>query len=587
MEGVVWFGFALLLLSPTFQPSLSQLNPWDESVYIDAGRRLLEGQHLTQLAFSPLSSIFYALMILPFRYAPTWMAQAAGLGRLLLFALIWWGAWLVTGEMGQQMKLPALQRIAAGLFLVTPISGTMLSFPSDPLFAGFAALCLWQVLSWQRSGERRGLVWSSIFLGLATLGRNDGLVLVPVLLCLAFLGPSQGAERRPSSPKSALFFGRAALARLLASAIPFLLVVGGYCLLYGLQSGSFDTGLPERTYDNFEAGQQVIYAGTGTQNVVVESKLEARRIFGSPEENGFSPLRAIQRNPAVYFQRLRAALARLPEQVLDAYSQRFSILLVALALRGVWETIRRKQLLLLAALALWPLHLASGLVITLFRSGHLLFPFYVVFGLAGAGAASLLSQIEAKRWKECAAWVGGLALLSISAWAANKLAIYYGTIMLLAVLLALAVLRLVGRPENNPGFWPTALLLLFAAGVILRGGFPSPSRPDLGADPQQQAVTALANAFPPGSLVAAGAPGPVWAARMTYGGLASTDVPSELDSFHFVDWLRGQGFQAVYIDYSLYVDNPAIWALIEEQIGSGLERIYQSSDGDLQILKIK
>jgi hypothetical protein len=182
--------------------------------------------------------------------------------------------------------------------------------------------------------------------------------------------------------------------------------------------------------------------------------------------------------------------------------------------------------------------------------------------------------------------MGGLVVLALATWAANKLAIYFGAVLLLAVLLALAVIRLGGKLESHASFWPTALLLL-AGGVILRGGFPSPARPDLEADPQQQAVTALASIYPPGTLVAAASPGPIWAARMTYGGLASTDFPSQMDSSQLVNWLRVQGFQAIYVDYSLYVDNPAIWALILEQIGSGLERIYQSSDGDLQILKIK
>ena len=106
-------------------------------------------------------------------------------------------------------------------------------------------------------------------------------------------------------------------------------------MFYGIQTGDFTIGTIERTYDNFEAGHQSIYSGEGEINPVFEAKQEARRVFGTPEENNYSVFRAIARSPSVYLQRVVSEASKLPRQVLNAYGIRLAVPLVRFAARGL------------------------------------------------------------------------------------------------------------------------------------------------------------------------------------------------------------------------------------------------------------
>jgi hypothetical protein len=460
--------------------------------------------------------------------------------------------------------------------LVSPFVTGFLSFPSDPLFAALAALSLWQLLGYYHARENKRLWASSAFMGLAALARNDGLILFFILVGLSlFLGVQTRQWRGV----------------LAATLIPFATLVGGYVLFYGLRTGHFELGTLQRTYENFEAGQQVIFAGSGSLNPVAESKLEARRYFGAPEENHFSILTAIRRNPRVYLQRLKVAVKGLPEQFLHAYGIRFAVLFVLLALRGIFELLRQRRYALLAILCLWPAHLLTGFVITLFRPGHLLFPFYVVLALASIGLTALLKGLDSRR--ERYAWLAALLGLAVYGLADNKLAVFYGAAVFLVGLWiayrsdSRPVLPPVDEPYTARPPSTVALLILLCAGLIIHGDFPSPVIPQLGADAREQAVVYLADNLPQGTLVAAASPGPVWMAKMTYAGLAATDVPVDKNSDEFVTWMRDQDIRAVLVDHSLSSENPRLWELIQPQIGTALERVFSGEQGDIQVLLIK
>ena len=370
---------------------------------------------------------------------------------------------------------------------------------------------------------------------------------------------------------------------LLAGLAPFIVLVGGYVLLQGAVTGETGLGTLKRTYLNFEAGQESIYAGTGALNPVVEARLEARRIFGTAEENNNSVFQAIRRNPGVYLQRVRAVTLGLPRRLLDAYGLRFAALLFLLAGRGVLALIRRRDFALLAAFLLWPVHLATGFLITIFRLGHLQFPYYIVFGLAAIGLTALLANLADRR--ERLGWT--IALLSLSAYSllADKLAIYYGAALLL-VGIWVAYALTVARGERSAGA-PVAALVILAAGLVIRGNFPSPYFPSLGEGAKEQAAVYMSEHLPPTSKVAAGSPGVVWMARMKYANLTSPDVPREKDSDEFLAWMIQQDIEAVYVDHSLYNSNPFIWDLLKPQIGQGLERVFVGDEGDIQVLIVK
>jgi hypothetical protein len=559
---ILMFLVNFFLVYAIFLPNLSDINPWDEASYVSAGQKLIDEGGLPSIGGNPLKSVLFGLTYLPFRNSPYWMVQSISLARIILFFLLWIGVYLIARELTDF----APTEIALGIFLVTPLSIEMLRFPTDPLFASFAALSLWQLLRYKRTGARKHLAFSSFFMAMAAFARNDGLILFIIFFLLAlFL-----SWRRKDLWRSILF-----------SLVPFLCLVGGYLLIYGLRTGNFSLGTMERTYENFESGQQVIYSGDGDFNPVIGSRLEAQRLFGTAEENNNSIFRAISRNPTEYLKRLSAEAKRLPQLILRAYGIRFALLLFLLAGRGVVELLKRKEFALLFIFILWPMHLITGFLITLFRTGHLQFPFYIVFILASIGLFALLSKLRSRieiGWVTIVLF--GCSLYGI---VDNKLAIFYGAAILLIGLWILFIYQVQHEmPKMN-----LMLLLLLCAGIIIRGEFPSPKIRVLGSDPEEQAVEFMIKTFPPDTVFAAGAPGVVLAAKFHCAVLASDDVPQDRSSSEFLLWLRNQGVDALYVDYDLYNGLPVLWDLIEPQIGVGLERVFEVERGNYQILVFK
>jgi len=264
---------------------------------------------------NPLASLFFGITYLPFRNSTFWMLKSISLARFLLFSLIWWSTYLVAKEL-REFSPPI---VVLGILFVTPLSIEILRFPTDPLFVSLAALSLWQLFRYKHTNDRRHLALASILMALAALARVDGLILFAILFFLAMV---INYERKKLWSSIA------------AVLVPFVVILGGIILIRGLVTGNYETGIPERTYANFESGQQVAFQGSGELNAVVESRIEARRLFGTAEENDNSPFKAIARNPDSYTQRLVATIRALPAKLLRAYGIRFAAVLLYLAIRG-------------------------------------------------------------------------------------------------------------------------------------------------------------------------------------------------------------------------------------------------------------
>ena len=171
---------------------------------------------------------------------------------------------------------------------------------------------------------------------------------------------------------------------------------------------------------------------------------------------------------------------------------------------------RRREYVTLAVLCLWPMHLVTGVLITLFRIGHLLFPFYVVLVLAGIGVAAALrgsaDRTEALGRGVC---LTGLAVYGL---VDHKL-----EINIVVVVFGLGkwfARQAWAAPAREARSRTVALLALLCSGLVLRGSLPSPKIPMIGSAPVKQALRYLAEHYDPGTAVAAGAPRIPWAARM-------------------------------------------------------------------------
>lgn len=549
-----------LLMHALFFPNFSEINPWDEASYLHRGMTFMETGTLPVFSTNPLTTLFYGLTYLPFRASPLWMVHSCSLSRFILFALLWLAAYLVAREL-ETYAPPAL---TLGFMFVTTLTLRSMRFPSDPLFAALAGLSFSQFLHYRNTKRVNSLWWASLFMVLAAMARNDGLTLFPILAFLTLLQAVSYHQMR-----------RAALRIFL----PFILILGGYLAIFTAVTGDFDMGTAGRTYDAFEVGHLVIMENLGEGEPVLQAPAAARAVFGTPEENNYNVFRAILRAPAVYVERLLAAIKDTPATFLLAYS-RLAYLIPLFAVRGLVELIRRRQYMLALVFCLWPAHLVTSYITTVVRQGHLIFPYYAAFALSAIGLWSLLKELPQRpeRWIWRTAFAA-IVIFSIVDQHPSTGYVYGLVWMTLEFILLLKR----AQPAMPAG---EVLLILLAAGLVLHGSYPQPKIRQLGQEAEEQALILAAGVLEPEMNIAAFAPGFAWALGTDYIGLASPDTPTSRSPEGFVDWLRSQNVQLVYIDPALSQSSPTALHLLQAQIGRQLTSIYSNGSGSIQVLEV-
>lgn len=558
MAALGLFLLSLLLNWSSFFPTLSEINPWDEAGYVKTGQEMLNGV-IPNFAGSPLTAALYAIINLVFRNSPFWLIHSVTAGRLIAFALIWVSAYSI----GRRLMPYATPMIMLCMLLAAPFYIKMLRFPSDPFFMAFAVLGLSELLAFKKAPGTRSVTAAGIFISLAAATRNDGLVILMVafiwLVVFVFV---KHIDKR----------------MILGFIAPCIILIGGYVLFYGSRSGIYSLGTGERTYDNFEAGQISVYSGEAGVNAAVDAKREARRLFGTPEENDYSVIKAILRNPQAYQQRLIQVCRELPGQIIKAYSGKWVAPLVFWAVWGIVVLCKKRQWSLLSLLLLWFAPFLSGFVITIFRTGHLLFPSMVVLSFAAFGLQDYASRCRESRIR----WIGlgAMLLLLLIGFIFSELVVIYAAGLSVAAML-LAWLGFTVLPERfkRPAL---PLLLLLAVGLILHGPFSGIQSVSSETPPEEQALLVMLDELPSKSRVLAGSPGVVYAANMTYLGLSSTDVPIFNSIQDFDEWLTAQEVAAIYIDQSLIIDNQAYWVLLQG-ISDKYQVVYQDPAGEIQV----
>ena len=96
----------------------------------------------------------------------------------------------------------------------------ILDNPTDALFAAMSGFAFWKLITYYETREEKQLGWISCFLGLAALSRNDGLVLFVIFVVLSLLFLRSSVNK---------------IKHLLYTALPFLIFVFGYFLIYGFE----------------------------------------------------------------------------------------------------------------------------------------------------------------------------------------------------------------------------------------------------------------------------------------------------------------------------------------------------------------
>jgi hypothetical protein len=543
-----------------FFPTVRDINLWDESVYINTGRLFAAGT-LTSFERNPLIGLLYALTYLPFRNSPYWLMQSAALGRAILFGLMWWSAFLIARRFGKHFQ----PLIFVGLLFCTTVLTDTLDNPSDALFAAASGFAFWKLMTFHETRQVKDIAWASFFLGLAALSRNDGLVLFVIflLISLMFLRASEHKWKH-----------------LLATALPFLLLVGGYLALYRLVTGTLVLGTAERSYVAFQQGQIQVYQEDPSckQGLVHCAVMEAQRLYGTSQENNNSILKAILRNPGAFLQRVLHTIRILPEMIYSAYGKRGAYLLFLLGLLGIYELARQKQYGLLGILLGWLAYLGVYFV-TFFRIGYLQTPYFIPLTLAAIGVQALISSLADQRQRLI--WTAVLLTLTLVGLLRSLNYLYFDTIILLGMIW---IGYLASRQLPASSYVNVALIFL-AGGLIVRGSYNPPQIQTWGRIPEERAVLVMQQRLPENSLVAAGAPGPAYAARMDFYGLADIDASTTtVEELHAK--LLDLGVKAIYVDGTLTGQDEYAWSLIQPGIGREYERIFSGEDGSIQVLLV-
>ncbi len=322
--------------------------------------------------------------------------------------------------------------------------------------------------------------------------------------------------------------------------------------------------------NSFETNQSVTTGGN-----VAAGKAEARRLYGTSEENDHSVFRAIMRNPGAFARRLWASAKTIPDLYLSFFESRLGPAIMILAMWGIVRLLRAGRLDVLAVLAVWAIEPLSSIA---FLTRHLVPQLtYMVLVLSAVGLGAMVwPKTATMHWLHLGSWVA-LALFGLLD---AKLALMVaGLTVLLAMALA-DLLNATSSPTSARSVVP--LLLLLAVGVMLRTGFSFPNYTSLGTTSEEQAIHFLESHVPPNSLVMAPYPGPALAAKMV--DIRLGEVPNDARAPDaFLSWMGDKGIDAIYLDQRLK-GSEEVYRLIDGMAGGRIRVAYTSDDGRIRIL---
>jgi len=547
--------FSLSRLFPTF----NDINLWDEAVYINTGRLLVNGV-MTPFAHNPLIGVLYAITYLPFASSPYWLMQSSTLGRILLFILVWWSGYLAA----RRFAVIFHPLVWVGLLFATTMVTDILYNSSDTLFAAMSALAFWKLMTYYENRNAKELGWASLFVGLGALSRNDGLVLFPIFVVIS------------------LFFLRSAKSRwknLLFTILPFVVLLGGYLLLYRLVTGSFMFGTTERSFVAFQQGEISVYQGSSScqQSDISCAVQESQALYGTAQENNNSVLNAIRRNPRAFLARVANTIRILPGMLYSVYGKREAYLLFLFAFLGIYELIRQRRYAMLGMLLAWTAYMGVYFF-TFFKEAYLETPYFILFLLAAIGIQSLISSLADRR---IFVWSAILAVLTVVGIVRSLNYLFFDTIILLGMIWLGYLIY-----SGMPGASLTGVYLVFlAGGLILRGSYQPPQVQAWGQIPEEKAVVLLQQKLPPNSLVGSAAPGEAYAARMDYYGMEGVDPSiNSMEQLHAT--LVKDGVKAIFADSNLIVQQKYEWSLIVPGIGKEYEQIFSGGNGSVRLLLV-
>ncbi len=553
----------IILIYPNLTPQLTDIGQFDESGYIYGGKELASG-NFENIGRSPLAAGFYALTYIPVQGFPDWFVYSCTLGRLALFGLLWLGSYLVAMRLAEYSS----PLIIIGFLLISPALPSIITNGSHALFAAMSSFALWQFISFYRGKAIKHLCLASIFVGLAILARSgEGTFLFLALVGFSIL---LGIN------------GRQITVYLLSSTVPFAAILSLYLFLNFLGTGKFEILKSGYLYMAFEQGQGLAYQGNYTgRNFYVEGMLDARRLFGTREQNGNSIIAAIRQNPLAYLERIPRLAKSARWYAIDVYGGFLGIVFFLLAVRGAIELIQKKQVVLLGIFLGWSSYLILYILLV-FQAEHFLFPFLVVFSLASIGLTSVVAAFD-NRW-ERTIWIAVLVGLIAYDMAGQPSKLVFEALVLLLSLWVVWI-NMRNSPNREAGA-AVSVVLIFCLMLIINERVFSwriPHRLEV-MSPEESAVLFMEKHLKPKTRVAAYAPRDPRAADMTYVTMVRSNIPDMVSDQDLREWMTKNKVKAIYLDGNLKSSQPETWTLVERSIGKSLETAFTSEDGKIRLL---
>ncbi|MGB7539415.1 MAG: hypothetical protein WBM17_12825 [Anaerolineales bacterium] len=359
-------------------PVLTVLFPGlDDSGYLFDGVNLVEHGTLMPLGSGPLAGILNGLIYIFFPRDHMLLGYVSMVRRTILLIGLMAAAYIAGKALGGKRAGWAAMALTA---IARPVS-TILMVTADSLYSVLAGLSF-AVLAAGWIGEKRDgkpigtarWIGIGLLLGFAALARLDGLLLGVILIPILwfFRGRNKSAVR-----EAAVFAGG------------FLLPVIVYILVNGIATGSWDPQLGQRSYLAFEQGHNFLY----TDRYEVVPSPSSADLYGSAEENGYSVLRAIARNPRAFLSRLPLTAANAVRMFYDAYSILGGAMFLFMAAGGAAVLWRSAHRAVLGLALLWCLPL-GGYALASYRPGFFGMLFPVLLALAVAGAVPVIAQLR-------------------------------------------------------------------------------------------------------------------------------------------------------------------------------------------------
>jgi hypothetical protein len=433
------------------------------------------------------------------------------IGNFIFFGMLWVSFYLLARQLDKYIS----KYVIIGLLFSATVFFPIIENQSDVVFVALAALGLMFVLRFNEDRKLKYVWFSGLCVALGVFARVETILLIVPLVIFALV----------INRKQYKFYKV-----LIAALVPLVALMALFLAVNYITLGGPNLGMSGKSYDSFQMNQAFL---PGSKNETAYRNGEA--IFGTAEENNYSVLRAVLRNPLAIAERALANLLTFPEMLTTFFGGRQALIMVFFTAWGMYVLIREKSWMILLLLLLWPLHAFVSLI---FLPRHIVPQMsYAVFMFAAIGISYLLSGksmlIERLSIILLAVLLSIIGLVNGSA---NTF-----TVGLLLLVVGLLVLFEESQKNNQGKLLPGLILL---TGLLMFGypfRFPSLA---IGVTAEEVSVHELQEAVPVGANVLV--------PYHTVGIAAKANsflLPARISSTDgFIDFLQDRQIQALYID---------------------------------------